>query len=464
MSESINMIKSAIKENYVLRDFFCPELGQLYAGKTGRVHKFGDTIALGRIDSVSSFDIVSEQYIPFKGVCLNKQAVAGHELDAKNAEVPSAYEKSPDSNIMIQKAAKNTGIEWIVRGYFTGSLWKNYNNKKMREFPWFKLPEGLKQFQKFDEYMFTPTTKAVTGHDLDISLEEIVKRKLCTQEQLELMKDYCFRLFEEGSKRAEAAGYILVDTKYEFGFLPDGTIVVIDEINTLDSSRFWDKTDYEAKITAGKSPEEWSKEFARAAFVEGGYKEGDTRLPLLSEEQIMKISSIYVDMTQRLTGEKITYNPNYMDINRRILNNLRKENLIKSGKGLVVLLAASDKDAEHYSKISKKLQELDIPVIMPTPTSAHKHTKEVLDTVEYYNRSTEPLVYIAVAGRSNGLGPVVAGNTKFPVISCPPFSDNATMQMDIWSSLRMPGELPMSVIIDPANAALEAKRILDLAR
>lgn len=207
---------------------------------------------------------------------------------------------------------------------------------------------------------------------------------------------------------------------------------------------------------------EASKQFVRDVLIEAGYKEG-MPIPELTDEQVVETSWRYIDSYERLTGKKFGFVQSELPTKRRIMNNLVRAGLAYGG--CVVPIGASEKDKEHWGKLEVALKEAKAPFIQPVFLSAHKQTLQLLDYVgDLDATSIEPLVYLTFAGRSNGLGPVVAGNTKHPVITCPAFSDTAAYMADIHSSLRMPSNLPLMTIVEPVNAVLAAKRIIDILK
>jgi phosphoribosylaminoimidazole-succinocarboxamide synthase len=321
-------IKSAVKNNYTISSSIIPKLGEYKKGKVGDVYFKNNEVIVIRSDRLSSFDIVSGQLFPFKGQVLTE--LAYHAFNETKNIVPNAVISHPDPNILVQKKVKNTKIEWVVRGYSTGSLWRDYA-KGQRKFKWFELQNGITEFQKFDDLLITPTTKAEVGHDESISLDEILSMKYLNKEQLEQIKEYSLKLFSKGSESAKKNGLILVDTKYEFGFDEKENILLIDEVHTLDSSRFWLLDDYISKQNEGfkNAPKSMSKEVAREDFRNAGYKEGNTKLPLLSQDQVVEVCLRYVNMLEQRTGIKIEYDPNIsINPNERIINNLNKSGLL----------------------------------------------------------------------------------------------------------------------------------------
>jgi len=476
--------RGIIKANLdnVLESGYIPEFEEHKKGKVRDVHFFQDKLIMIASDRVSCFDSVLSRCIPYKGAVLNlfNQCAMENSTDiVKNAMLPS-----PDPNVIIQEKMQNSGFECVVRGYVWGSLASDYENGA-RIKSGIILPEGLLRYQKLENPIFTPTSKAEKGHDLDITLEEIVK--VHGNELAERIKETSIKLFKRGEELADKAGMIFIDTKYEFGLDKDFNLYLIDESNTPDSSRYCSKEEYDKKwqkiyedmtMTKGKDvymtvssflkakPElkikEASKQFVRDVLIEGGYKEGQ-KIPDLTDEQVIETSYRYIDSYEKLTGKKFDFNTGDSP-RKRIMNNLKKAGLAYGG--CVVPMGASEKgDKEHWGKLEAGLKASGVSYIQPIYRSAHKQTQEVIDYVKKMDStSIEPLVYLTFAGRSNGLGPVVAGNTKYPVITCPVFSDKADYMVNIHSSLQMPSNLPLMTVIDPVNAAFAAKQIIDLAK
>ena len=476
--------KEKIRANLdnVLESRYIPEF-EHKKGKVRDIHFSGDKIIMVASDRVSCFDHVLSRCIPYKGSVLNlfNQWAMENSKDI----VLNAMLNSPDPNVVVQQKYDNIGFECVVRGYVWGSLAADYE-KGLRKKSGVVLFDGLLRYQKLDEPMFTPTSKAEKGHDVDVTLEDIAD-KFMDGDAARMIKDVSIKLFNRGAELAAKAGMIFIDTKYEFGFDKNNNLFLIDESNTPDSSRYCDAKEYNKKwqeiegaVKNGRvncsisnvsellkeKPElkikEESKQFVRDVLIESGYKEG-MPLPDLTDEQIIETSFRYINSYERLTGRTFDFNASELSVKKRIMNNLKKAGLAYGG--CVIPIGASEKDAEHWSKIEKTLKENGVPFTNPIYLSAHKNTQEVLDYVKKTDStSIEPLVYITFAGRSNGLGPVVAGNSKYPVITCPVFSDKSDYSINVHSSLQMPSNLPLATIIDAGNAALYAKKVLDLAK
>ncbi len=470
----------------VLESGFIPELGGHRKGKVRDVHFSGDKVVMVASDRVSCFDHVLSRYIPFKGQVLNlfNQWAMKNSADV----VANAMLASPDPSVIVQKRLANFGVECVVRGYVWGSLASDYEDGK-RVKCGVTLPEGLLRYQKLDNPIFTPTSKAETGHDVDLTLEGITK--VHGKEKARQVRDISLALFRRGQELAEKAGMIFVDTKYELGLDEQGGLYLIDEANTPDSSRFCSRVEYDKKWSQiaeaiNKASEmvgfhyegqpivsdllkvrpelkirEESKQFVRDVLIEAGYEEGKP-IPELTDEQVVETAWRYISSYERLTGERFKFPADELPARKRIMNNLMRAGLAYGG--CVIPIGASEKDAEHWERMRVALAEAQVPFTYPVYLSAHKQTQQVLDYIRKMDTSVEPLVYLTFAGRSNGLGPVVAGNTNYPVITCPVFKDAATYNIDIHSSLRMPSNLPLMTVIDPGNAVLAAKRIIDMAR
>ena len=292
---------------------------------------------------------------------------------------------------------------------------------------------------KLPEPLLTPTTKVDVGHDAEISREEILQQGIVDKKIYEQMEAAALALFQRGSEHLDSCGITLVDTKYEFADV-QGTLTLVDEIHTPDSSRFW---------TDGKKDQD--KEYLRKWLrVDQGYM-GDGPPPKLPDDIVLEIAHRYISMYEKITDT--TFTPEPYPIRQRLLHNMRKAGYIQGMQAVVLM--ASKVDAEHVEKITGHLAALGVPSQIRV-SSAHKTPKELLQVLKTYERSVEPVVFIACAGRSDALSGMVASNTRFPVISCPP-NYNTT---DIFSSLRSPSWACNMVVISPENAAMAAAKIL----
>lgn len=443
-----------------MRDFpFYPELGKLTRGKVrDNYFKDGQIISIAT-DRISAFDVIMDEPIAFKGQILTQ--IAKYWFEKTADIVPNHLINCPDPSVLVVKECKPFDVEFIIRGYITGSAWKDYE-KGARIKSGVPLADGLQKNQAFDKPIITNTTKAKTGHDLDISQQEILERKLLTPEQLTETEEIMHKLYARGVQLAAERNLILADTKYELGLDEKGNIVLIDEVHTPDSSRYWYKDAYQVLFSEGKDQRELSKEFLRDWLKKNNFT-GDAgqKKPQLPIEVIVEISRRYVELYKTVTGQQFEIDPT--PVKERIVKNLKSQGLLTGS--YVQIIAGSEGDKEHYGAIQQHLNKLGVPNSVEI-LSAHKQTRQLLDSMDLMNTSAEPVVYITVAGRSNALGGVVASaaNNKrgFPVINCPPFKDTATYAVDIHSSLRMPSKIPALTVIEPENAALAAYNILKM--
>jgi phosphoribosylaminoimidazole-succinocarboxamide synthase len=292
------MNKALIKTNY----HFPGQVG-VYNGKVRDVYNIeGKTLVMVATDRISAFDVILPEGIPYKGQVLNQ--IASKFLDATADICPNWKLATPDPMVTVGKMCKGFPVEMIVRGYLCGSAWRAYRDGA-RELCGVKLPEGMKENQKFPEPIITPTTKAEIGdHDENISKAEILAKGLATPEQYEVMEKYTLALFRRGTEIAAKRGLILVDTKYEFG-LSDGEITLMDEIHTPDSSRYFYSEGYEKKFRAGEPQKQLSKEFVREWLMDNGFQgKAGQKVPEMTPEIVESISNRYIELYEHITGEK----------------------------------------------------------------------------------------------------------------------------------------------------------------
>ena len=262
----------------------------------------GEKLVMVATDRISAFDVVLPKGIPFKGQMLNQ--IAAKFLDATTDICPNWKTGTPDPMVTVGVMCEGFPVEMIVRGYLCGSAWRAYKSG-VREICGVKLPEGMKENQKFPEPIITPTTKAEIGeHDADISKEEILAKGLATPEEYAILEKYTMALFKRGTEIAAERGLILVDTKYEFG-KHNGTIYLMDEIHTPDSSRYFYSEGYEERFAKGEPQKQLSKEFVREWLMDNGFqgKEGQ-QVPEMTDEIVTSISERYIELYEHITGEK----------------------------------------------------------------------------------------------------------------------------------------------------------------
>ena len=291
-------------------------LGRHYRGKVRDNYYFDNQILMVTSDRVSAFDHVLGT-IPFKGQILSE--IASFWFDKTKEIVPNHFIKSIDPQVLLVKEAKPLPVEVIVRRYITGSLWRDYENSKHHVYD-LDFGDNLKKNQRFSSAMLTPSTKEDYGkHDMPISRKEIINQKLVDKEIYEKAEEYALSLFAEGEKWAKKQGLILVDTKYEFG-LVDGELIVIDEIHTPDSSRYWIESEYEKRFDAGEDQLMLDKENMRQWLISKGFS-GEGTPPELEDDIRILLSEKYMELYKILTGKDFI--PSSGDVSNRIQNNIK---------------------------------------------------------------------------------------------------------------------------------------------
>lgn len=286
----------------VRTDFNFPGQKNVYHGKVRDVYSINeDLLVMVASDRISAFDVVLPEGIPYKGQVLNQ--IAAKFLDATADIVPNWKIASPDPMVTVGIRCEGFRIEMIIRGYLTGSAWRDYQAGN-RIICGVTLPDGMKENQKFPSPIITPTTKADEGHDENISKEEIIAQGIVNKEDYELLEKYTYALFQRGTEIAAQKGLILVDTKYEFG-KKDGKIYLIDEIHTPDSSRYFYAEGYEEKFAKGEPQKQLSKEFVRQWLMDNGFmgKSGQ-QVPEMTEAYVTSVSDRYIELYEHIVGEK----------------------------------------------------------------------------------------------------------------------------------------------------------------
>ena len=286
----------------VKTSFDFPGQTAVYHGKVRDVYTIADRLmVMVATDRISAFDVILPEGIPYKGQVLNQ--IAAYFLDASADIVPNWKMAVPDPMVTAGAKAESFPVEMIIRGYLTGSAWREYK-AGCRELCGVRLPDGMRENERFPEPIITPTTKAAEGHDENISREEIISQGLVSEEDYKVMEDYTRRLFTLGQKMAADKGLILVDTKYEFGKV-DGKVILIDEIHTPDSSRYFYADGYEERFEKGEAQRQLSKEFVRQWLIDHGFmgREGE-RVPEMTPEFIQSVSDRYIELYEHVTGRK----------------------------------------------------------------------------------------------------------------------------------------------------------------
>ena len=300
-------------------DFHFPGQTAVYHGKVRDVYTIKDNLmVMVATDRISAFDVILPEGIPYKGQVLNQ--IAAYFLDASADIVPNWKMAVPDPMATVGLKAEGVPVEMIIRGYLTGSAWREYKSG-VREICGVRLPEGMKENEKFPEPIITPTTKAAEGHDENISREEIIRQGLVSEEHYKVMEEYTRKLFALGTEMAKEKGLLLVDTKYEFG-IRDGKVILIDEIHTPDSSRYFYAEGYEDRFKKGEPQRQLSKEFVRQWLIENGFmgNEGQ-KVPEMSQEFIKSVSDRYIELYEHITGQKF-HKADESDLTDRIKTNV----------------------------------------------------------------------------------------------------------------------------------------------
>ena len=292
----------------------------VYHGKVRDVYNINDKLmVMVATDRISAFDVVLPKGIPFKGQVLNQ--IAAKFLDATTDICPNWKLATPDPMVTIGLKCEGFRVEMIIRSILTGSAWREYKNG-CRELCGVKLPDGMKENERFPEPIITPTTKADEGHDMNISKEEIIAQGIVSAEDYAVMEDYTRKIFKRGQEIAAKRGLILVDTKYEFG-KRDGKVYLIDEIHTPDSSRYFYADGYEEKLAKGEPQKQLSKEFVRQWLIEHNFmNEPGQVMPEITDEYAESVSDRYIELYENIVGEKFEREQSDEDIDQRIEKNV----------------------------------------------------------------------------------------------------------------------------------------------
>ncbi|MBR1575485.1 MAG: phosphoribosylaminoimidazolesuccinocarboxamide synthase [Bacteroidales bacterium] len=302
-------------------DFHFPDQCSKYTGKVRDVYSLGeDLLVMVTTDRISAFDVVLPEGIPFKGQVLNQ--IAAQFLDQTADILPNWKIAVPDPMVTVGWRCEPYKVEMVVRGYLAGHAWREYKAGR-RTLCGVTLPEGMVENQRFPEPIITPTTKAAEGHDEDISKEEIIAQGIVPKDEYEQLERYTRALFRRGTEIAAAKGLILVDTKYEFG-KKDGRIILMDEIHTPDSSRYFYAEGYEERLARGERQKQLSKEFVREWLMAGGFQgQAGQQVPEMTPEVVKGITDRYVELYEHITGQPFE-RAECADIEARIEKNINE--------------------------------------------------------------------------------------------------------------------------------------------
>ncbi len=429
--------------------FATPQLEKIHRGKVRDSYRVSPSERLVAVsDRISAFDSVLKSCIPCKGAVLN--AISNYWFSQTQDIIANHLVREIDPCVNLVREAEPVRIEMIVRGYLTGSMWRGYEKGK-RNFSGVAVKDGMKKNDKFDAPIVTPTTKE--DSDREITPDAIVAEGWTTAKLYTKMSETALALYERGSRVLYEKGIVLVDTKYEFGLI-DGALVLIDEIHTPDSSRFWKRDEYEKNPSGcDQIDKEYVRQWLIANMKNGAYP--DT----LPEEVVSGTAKRYCEICEIITG--IKFSPETVgNVKQRVVENMVAAGLM--APAYVCIVMGSPGDAEFCASIKQQIDPYAIPVYIRT-MSAHKNGEDIVPFSAELNASIEPGAVIAVAGRSNGLGGALSANLNIPVINCPPFKDSADIMLNVNSSLVMPSRTPATTVVYPDNAALAALRALNLS-
>lgn len=444
-------------------------------GKVRDLYNVGDDrLLLAHSDRVSSFDR-DIGAIPGKGHILADMTTWWFN---RTRDIVPNHLIGQHQQYILAKKCTQIPIEFVVRGFITGStktsIWTHYNNGS-RNYCGNVLPDGLVKNQRLDTPLLTPTTKGGIGifsdttDDVPITPAEIVVKGVITEEQLNYIRDTCFKLFALGQRVAEKRGLLLVDTKYEFGFDDRGVITLIDEVHTCDSSRYWKLDTYQASMDSGSEPDKVDKDTLRdyiKSVVEDPYT---SPLPEIPGEVVDKMFNTYNWVYTTFSGDKTTRDcrVSHTDLtaeaNLSVLDGVLRK--INENRPLnVFVMCGSPTDAAWRDKIVGEIREYcpeaNFHLIAK---SAHKFTREVVAILDRHARDYPSKkyrnVYVTIAGMSNALSGVVACNVNAPVFAIPPFKDQTDMMVNIHSTLQMPSKVPVMTVLRPDNLAMSIQRL-----
>jgi len=443
-----------------------PEVMKAYDVRQGKVRDIWDIdyglLALIHSNRLSSFD----RYIcdiPNKGKVLSLTSQWWFEQTSHI--IPNHFVHA-NNNAMIVKKCQVIPIEVVVRAYITGStqtsLWTHYS-KGVRMYCGIPFPDGLIKNQKLDQVVITPTTKGEV--DELIAVDEIIKRNICQRFEWDFIAKKSIELFNYASDLAAKKGYILVDTKLEFGKTPNGKIILIDEAFTCDSSRLWLAESYQQRFDAGLPQESIDKDIIRE-YVKKQCDPYKTKfLPEIPSDLIKKVEQTYINFYQKLTGKYIVSNNQVFQDEINNIPDFIADYYENIHSPQVVIISDSEHEKDHVNKIQTALNTHKISSIWNI-CSAHINPDRLLFILEKYQEEFEKekrqMVFICVSSHSNTLGAIVACQITMPVISCPTFSSKEDYLINIHSSLQNSINVPVSVVLDPVNCALHVKHMFNL--
>jgi phosphoribosylaminoimidazole-succinocarboxamide synthase len=424
--------KENMSEQHYLKNTFIPELGIPRMGKVRDIYENKNTLTLIASDRISVFDRILNEPIRDKGSILTNLSIFWFEK-TKDI-VPNHFIKQPDQNIIVVKKCRPIPVEMVVRQYMVGSIWRDYESGK-RIKSGVRLPEGLKRNDRLTHPIVTPSTKSHEGHDEDISKEELIKNGTVTEALWQELESVSLKLFARGNEILNPKGIILLDTKYEFGLDESNRTILIDEIHTPDSSRFWFENDLQKKEI--RFPD---KEFAREWARKQNFK-GEGSVPKIPDDIREKIREGYLEIYERITGQKLPVL--HGDISLRVIQNLKDAQIIQGQ--FVLIIKDYDEDGKDLLSIQDILEKNRIPNKVLHLNNSMSPQERARD-VDKYNQSLEPLICIAFLKNSESLGDLESVNFRWPIITTKTLNTN----------------IPILIASSPKNAALAATRILKI--
>jgi len=431
-----------------MKSFQSPQLPLLHQGKVRDSFFYQEGQRLIVVsDRISAFDSVLHAEIKHKGALLN--TLSAWWFEKTKDIIPNHLLEVFSPSCSLVQECQPLKVEVIVRGFLTGSMWRDYAQGK-RVFSGQHVPDSLKQNEKFSKPLLTPTTKS--EHDEEISPQEIIQQNLVSASLWTEIEKVALKLYERGCSIAEQKGLYLVDTKYEFGIY-NNKLMLIDEIHTPDSSRYWSIEDYQRNPLKVDS---FDKEYIRSWLKSQNLDGKPAVLPLEVIEETVKR---YQNLFERLTHEPFKFQN--INESQMVLEKLIQNKKIKDG--FVALICGSEADIPFATKIAESLKEYQVHVALRI-CSAHKNGEDLISVVKEMNHSIEPGCIIAIAGLSNGLGGALSANVDIPVINCPPFNSEIDMHLNLYSSLMYPSGTPAVTVIKPHNAVLAALKSLNTPR
>ena len=422
-----------------------------YKGKVRNIIDIGYNLYLMEASNrISAYDRHLTT-VPLKGTLLNYMSAWWFK---NTKHIIDNHYVHHHNNLMIVKKCAPIKLEIVVRGYMTGSsstsIWTKYSNGE-RNMYGITFRDGYKKNQILDSIVITPTTKGEI--DVPITKEEIVDQNYLSLEQTNFIFDKAVELFKFGSMVAQSRGLILVDTKYEFGFYKN-KIILMDELHTCDSSRYWKNDTYIDRLTNNLEPEKYDKDCIRD-YVKSKYSLNEIKTLSkfdIPESIVKKVENVYSNYYTIMTGNSLDLVNDGLNKSSNKISNYVKSYFENIHSNLVVIIAGSTTDKQHVEKIKKCLANKNIYSI-EYYKSAHKNTRDVLSIIDKYN-DIRNIIYVTVAGRSNALSGVVASNTSHVVIACPPFKDKIDCMTNINSTLQCPSNVPVLTCLEPENVAL----------